>query len=368
MVYSGSWKAHLVHLEVVLQTPQKHQLYARLSKCSFGLSEVDYLGHKVSGAGVSMDADKVAAVKEWPTPVNVKQVRFFLGLTGYYRRFIRNYASVAGPLTALLKKERFSWHEAAETTFNQLKAAITAAPVFGLPDFSQPFTLETDASGIGVGAVLSQNGHPIAYFSKKMSPRMQRQSAYTRELFAITEALAKFRHYLLGHKFTIKTDQKSLKSLLDQSVQTPEQQAWLHKFIEYDFKIKYKPGKDNIVVDALSRIFFMAWSEPQSNFLQTLRQQLSSDAEIQKQMTECGQARSENKEYQVRDGLLYWKDRLVIPKQSTLIQDILKEYHSSPSGGHAGITRTLARITTQFFWSKMKEDVTQFVQQCEVCQ
>ena len=138
-------------------------------------------------------------------------------------------------MTDLLKKDSFRWNSQAEEAFSKLKSAITSAPVLALPNFQQSFILETDASGVGIGAVLSQNGHPIAYFSKKMSPRMQNQSAYTRELYAITEGLAKFRHYLLGRRFIIKTDQKSLKSLLDQSLHTPEQQQWLHKFIGYDF-------------------------------------------------------------------------------------------------------------------------------------
>lgn len=157
-----------------MKTLQVHQLYARLSKCSFGLLEVDYLGHRVSGVGVAMDVDKVQSVKDWPTPKNIKQLRGFLGLTGYYRRFIRNYATIASPLTDLLRKDAFTWSMLADSAFNQLKEAITSAPVLALPDFTQPFTLETDASGIGVGAVLSQQGHPIAYFSKKMVPRMQR--------------------------------------------------------------------------------------------------------------------------------------------------------------------------------------------------
>lgn len=129
--------------------------------------------------------------------------------------------------------------------------------------------------------MLSQQGHPIAYFSKKMVPRMQKLFAYTRELFAITETLAKFRHYLLGHQFVNKNDQKSLRSLLDWSLQTSEQQAWLHKFIGYDFKIEYKPGKENIFADALSGVFFMAWSEPQSQFLQELRTDVHKDIELQ---------------------------------------------------------------------------------------
>jgi hypothetical protein len=150
-----------------------------------------------------------------------------------------------------LRKEAFEWNDGAVEAFNNLKQAITTAPVLKLPNFDEPFTLETDASGTGVGAVLGQNGHPIAFFSKKLSLRRQKQSAYIQELLAITEALAKFRHYLLGHKFVIKTDQ--LKNLLEQSLQTPEQQAWLHKFVGFDFTIEYKPGKENVAVDALSR-------------------------------------------------------------------------------------------------------------------
>lgn len=252
LVYSPSWSAHLMHLEEVLYVLQEHKLFAKWSKCCFGLTKVDYLGHTVSGQGVEMDTSKIQAVMDWPIPTNLKQLRGFLGLTWYYRRFIRGYASIASPLTALLKKDAFNWNDAATTAVAILKKAVTQAPVLALPDFSRPFILETVASGVGVGTVLSQEKHPIAYFSKKLTPKMQRQSAYIRELFAITEAMAWFRHYLLGHKFIIRTDQKSLRSLTDQAIQTPEQQAWLHKFLGYNFTIEYKPGKDNLAADALS--------------------------------------------------------------------------------------------------------------------
>ena len=222
---------------------------------------MDYLGHIVSGQGVSMDKDKVQTVLDWPTLVNIKQLRGFLGLTRYYRKFIKSYVVITTPLTNLLMKDKFLWGVDADEAFNKLKNVITQAPVLTLPDFSKPFTLEIDASEIGVGVVLSQMQHPIAYFSKKLNVRMQKQSAYAREFFAITEAIAKFRHYLLGHKFVIKTDQKSLKSLTDQVVHTPEQQNWLHKLIGYDFTIEYKSGKENVVVDSLSRSFMMAISQ-----------------------------------------------------------------------------------------------------------
>lgn len=173
LVYSSSLKDHLYHLEVVLQILQRQQLYARFSKCSFGVKEIDYLGHTLSGSGVAMDCNKLRAVKEWPRPINLKQLRGFLGLTGYYRRFVKGYAQIAAPLTDLLKKDAFQWTVTADNAFQQLKEALTTAPVLALPKFSAPFVLETDASGSGVGAVLSQENHPITYFSKKLSTRMQ---------------------------------------------------------------------------------------------------------------------------------------------------------------------------------------------------
>ncbi|MCH79693.1 Ty3/gypsy retrotransposon protein [Trifolium medium] len=368
LIYSPSWHTHLEHLEWVLQVLQSNELYAKLSKCSFGQTEVDYLGHIVSGSGVHMDVNKIKDVLQWPTPTNIKQLRGFLGLTGYYRRFIKAYAHIAGPLTDILKKDAFMWSQEAETTFNQLKQAMTSAPVLRLPDFTKPFMLETDASGTGVGAVLGQQGNLIAYFSKKLSPRRQKQSAYIRELLAITEALAKFRHYLLGHKFIIKTDQKSLKNLLDQSLQTPEQQAWLHKFIGFDFTIEYKPGKENVPADALSRMYMLAWSEPKTQFIQELLKALPADPEIVHIMKACQQKEENYKLFTIRDGLLLWKDKLVIPNNPDMIQKILTEFHTSHIGGHAGISRTLARIQAQFYWKHMREDIKNYVQKCIICQ
>ena len=345
LVYSPSWCMHLKHLERVLQLLQQNKLYAKFSKCSFGQQQVDYLGHTVSATGIAMDESKIKAVMAWPVPKNLKQLRGFLGLTGYYRRFIKHYATLAGPLTELLKKDSFHWSEATKKAFNTLKTALTQGPVLALPNFSIPFHLEIDASGMGIGAVLTQGKHPIAYFSKKMSPAMQRQSAYVRELYALTEAVAKFRHYLLGHKFILRTDQKSLRTLMDQNLQTPEQQRWIHKLLGYEFSIEYKPGKDNIPADALSRSFYAAWSQAVPTIVTQLQQAQSTDRDIQTLITEYVNNSGDQPNYSIHQGLLLWKNRIVILVGHELIQTILKEFHSSIIGGHAGVSRTLARIT-----------------------
>lgn len=191
LVFSPTWLAHLQHLEVVLHKLHQHKLFAKLSKCSFGLSQVDYLGHTVSALGVAMNKDKVQAVLQWPCPQTLKQLRGFLGLTGYYRRFIKGYAVIANPLTNLLK-DSFTWDDSATLAFERLRTTLTQAPVLALRDFSKPFVLETDASGMGFGVVLSQDSHPIAFFSKKLNATMQKQSTYAREFYAITAAIAKF--------------------------------------------------------------------------------------------------------------------------------------------------------------------------------
>lgn len=175
LVYSSTWSAHLQHLARVLQTLRQHVLFVKLSKCFFGMTQVDYLGHTISRQGVAMEKNKIEAVLAWQHPTNVKQLRGFLGLNGYCRRFIKGYAALAAPLFNLLKKDDFLWSPATEAAFVQLKQAITSAPVLTLPDFSKLFVLETDASGIGIGAVLSQDNHPVAFFSKKLAPRYLRQ-------------------------------------------------------------------------------------------------------------------------------------------------------------------------------------------------
>lgn len=160
----------------------------------------------VSAAGIAPDPSKISAMLDWPIPTSTTDLRGFLGLTGFYRRFIRGYAQLAAPLTTLLRKDNFFWNDEATRAFNTLKQVMTTAPVLTPLDFDIPFCLETDASGAAMGAVLSQCSHPIAFFSKIFCPRLQHSSTYVRELHAITAAVRQWRHYLLGHPFVILTD------------------------------------------------------------------------------------------------------------------------------------------------------------------
>lgn len=214
-------------------------------------------------------------------PTSPTALRRFLELIGFYRKFIKGYATLAAPLTNLLQKDQFQWSPTADSGFQNLKLMMTRAPVLVTPNFSIPFTIETYASSFAIGAVLIQDKHPIAYYSKVLCPRLQRASAYVWELHAITSSVRKWRHYLLGSPFTILTDHKSPKDLMSQVIQTLEQQTYLSKLLGYDYMIKYKPGTTNVVVDALSRISpsegtCFSLSVPHSDFLDKLRSTLFS--------------------------------------------------------------------------------------------
>lgn len=189
---------------------------------------------------------------QWPTPRDFKSLRGFLGLTGYYRRFVKGYGLIARPLTELLKNNTFWWNDSANAAFEELKQIMTSLPVLTMPDFSKQFVIETDTSSKGVGVVLMQNEKPIANFSQKLSTRAQQKSAYERELMAMVLSIKKWRHYLLGKHFVVRTNQQSLQFLTEQNLLGGEQIKWTSKLLGFDFEVKYKPGCSNRVADALS--------------------------------------------------------------------------------------------------------------------
>jgi len=198
LIYSTSWTEHLQHLRAVFDVLREHQLHLKRSKCAFASLSVQYLGHVISAEGVTMDSSKVEAVQAWPQPRSSRGLRGFLGLAGYYRRFIQNFGSIAAPLTQLLKQDAFQWPVAAEAAFAALKAALSDAPVLHLPDFSKEFVVDCDASGSGFGVVLHQGAGPLAFFGRPFAAQHLKVAAYERELIGLVQAVRHWRPYLWG--------------------------------------------------------------------------------------------------------------------------------------------------------------------------
>jgi hypothetical protein len=236
LVYSPTLDIHVAHLREVFLILLDHKLFAKMSKCSFAQNQIEYLGHIISDKGVATDPQKTAAMLNWPVPTTPTELRGFLGLTGYYRKFVKNYGIMAKPLTSLLQHKTFSWTTDAQSSFDQLKQAMSTTPVLALPDFSEVFEIETDACDTGIGAVLSQKGHPIAFYSKALSVATRKLSIYEKEFLAVLMAVDRWRCYLQRGLFIIRTDHKSLCYLQDQTLSTEMQRKAMTKLAGLTFK------------------------------------------------------------------------------------------------------------------------------------
>ncbi|KAA0063300.1 Ty3/gypsy retrotransposon protein [Cucumis melo var. makuwa] len=372
LVYSKGMEEHRQHLEVVLEILRESELYANFDKCHFAKTRISYLGHYISMKGIEVDPEKIRAVKEWPAPSNVREMRGFLGLTGYYRRFVQNYGSISAPLIQLLKAGAYKWTEETEAAFEKLKKAMMTLPVLAMPDFNLPFEIESDASGFGVGAVLVQAKRPVAYFSKVLSMRDRARPVYERELIAVVWAVQRWRPYLLGRKFTVKTDQRSLKFLLEQRVIQPQYQQWIAKLLGYSFEVLYKPGLENKAADALSRIGPTAHlnqlTAPALLDVEVIQREVRKDPALREIISLIEEQGIEIPRYTCHQGILKFKGRLVLSKTSILIPTIMHTYHDSVFGGHSGFLRTYKRMAGELYWKGMKKDVQKYCDECMICQ
>jgi hypothetical protein len=339
LVYSSSWTEHLQHLRVVLEVLRAHDLHVKQSKCSFATETVAYLGHVISADGVAMD--HMRAVSSWPQPRSARGLRGFLGLAGYYRRFIKDFGTIAGPLTQLLKKDAFLWSDAASTAFDALKQALTAAPVLHLPHFTRDFVVDCDASGSGFGAVLHQGDGPIAYFSRQFAPRHLKIAAYERELIGLVQAVRHWRPYLWGRPFVVRTDHYSLKFMLDQHLSTIPQHNWISKLFGYDFRVEYHPGRLNTVADALSKMHgnesISALSAPSFQFYDDIRREIEEIAALTALHDAIAKG-EHGDQWSVTDGLIRHSGKVFFPSSSSHLQTAL---HMAHTAGHEGIQKTL---------------------------
>lgn len=279
-------------------------------------------------------------------------------------------------MTELLKKGKLVWSNQAKRAMAELKTAITTTPVLALPDFNQVFHVECDVSGGGVGAVLTQNKKPIAFFIKALSESSLNKSIYEKELMALVLAIQQWRPYLLGRRFVVHTDQHSLKYLLEQRITTYNQQHWIAKVMGYDFEVVYKTGSSNKVADALSRKGEGGLEEAElrvvsksywQDFQEVLRE-VERDEVLGKITSDIKRDPNCHAAYTLENDRLHYKGRLVISANSVWIPKLLAEFHVTSTGGHSGVFRTYRRIAQSLYWVCTKKDVTDFVAGCVICQ
>lgn len=386
VIVSEDFTQHLAVLVRISEQFRKANLTLNVSKSHFCVTRVKYLGYVIGDGGISTDPEKVSAIRNWPTPKNVKQVRGFLGIAGWYRRFIENFSSVVFPITETLSsKKKFSWTPDAHRAFEQIKTLLSSSPVLINPDFSKKFYLHCDASDYGIGAVLVQmdeegNERPVAFMSRKLNSAQRNYSVTERECLAAVEAIQKFRCYLELQEFEVITDHSSLVWLMRQPNLSGRLARWVLKLQAFKFTVSHRKGRDNVVPDALSR----------SNYDEILEIELTGPeidlsspcfdaSDYQNLRTKISGNQDKYPDVKIIDGFVYirtehydgheendqtcWK--LWIP--IGLRQDLLSRFHNSPTASHGGMSKTINLIRRHFFWPGLVRDVRDYVRNCMTC-
>ena len=421
IIYANSQTELLQRLDTVLARLKQHGLKVKPSKCILFRKQIQFLGHLVDANGIQPLPEKVQAIRDWPTPRCLKDVRSFVGMAGYYRKFVHNFALLAEPLTRLTKQNvKFSWSQEAEQSFNRLKQALLDAPILAFPYPDRMCILDTDASDLAYGAVLSQSvdgqERPIAFFSKIMNAAQMRYCATRRELLAAVASLQHFRHYLLHVPVVLRTDHHSLKWL--QTFRRPEgiSARWLETLAEFDLKIEHRPGRIHSNADGLSRqMCRQCWGKiPKPQWFDELQRadecavplgmhilqllpELSTDdlTQLQAQDSVLGQIIQwiENDHVPSMDdlrgiapeGRKLWDVRhqlqlrtnvlihmtndgttqLVVPH--ALRKRLFDTAHAGPLAAHLGYDRTLAQLRKNYYWPGQAKDIRLWCQGCDIC-
>ena len=401
LVYSDSVEDHKDHLQQVFDRLRQHGLRLKPSKCAFGLPEVKVLGYVLSAEGVTADPDKVSTIVDLPQPRSVRDIRSFLGMTGYYRHCMPEYARVAEPLLDLTRKHsQFKWSDKCTEGFQKLKDLLVSSYVMAAPDTTLPYKLYTDACDYSVGAILVQEHEDgvervIHYLSHALSPAQRRWAVIEREAYAVIYAIQKLRPYLYGSRFTIYTDHKPLKSLFTKEMANTKIQRWSVLLAEYGAEIKYREGKNNVRADMLSRIRHTPeqvavldteeWVDPDS--LKDEGDQeaspwqydgLDMQAVAKEQRNEYPTQwddglDSENENYDIINGVLFSSrppndtaatyPRLLLP--SRYHQEVISRAHKEV--GHMAYWKTSRRLIEAYVWPRLRSTVKKFITKCPVC-
>ncbi|GBG71317.1 hypothetical protein CBR_g8739 [Chara braunii] len=380
LVFSKTLEEHQGHLRQVLEKLREANSKINAKKCDWAKTQVLYLGHVLDGNGVKPEDSKIAAIKDWSTPRTLTELRSFLGLANYYRKFVRNFSTIVAPLRRLLKKETiWKWDKDCTSAMKKLKQALIEYPVLKVVDPSLPFVVTTDASQYGIGVVLQQNdGHgyrPVEFMSARMPSEKVATSTYERELYALRQALDHWKQYLLGRHFKVYSDHETLRWLRTQAKMTPKLTRWAAEIDQYDFELKPVKGKYNVVADALSRRadYFGAivhYLDIGKDLQQKIREAYAQDPIYSGLLKRVKEALETEPNYRTTEGLLFEKtnvfDRLCIPSSEEIRSLILGECHDTE--GHFGWQKTLANLMRAYTWPGMKNDCVEYVRSCKVCQ
>ncbi|MCO5605186.1 hypothetical protein L7F22_059366 [Adiantum nelumboides] len=368
IVFSKNGAEHRDHLLQVFQALQHHKLVINAKKSEFFLPKIHFLGHIVSAAGVQMDLAKIQAIRNWPDLKNVHEVRSFLGLCSYYRRYVRKFAEIASLLHMLTQKGvPFSWGVTEVTAFQTLKDKMTTGPVLILPDLQKSFEVYCDACGRSLGAVLMQEGRFIAYESRMFSKPEMTTQIYEKELLAVIHALTQWQHYLLGADFTVFTDHQSLRYFLSQKQLSEKQMRWTNILSQFHFQIVHVQGLKNVVADALSRKpLVQAISMLHPSTFEDMVDQYAKETNFADIFTRIWDGESTIAGYSLRERYLMRKTMLCV--RQPLREKVMTECHCPPYTGHRGIVTTMKGVERYFYWPRLKKDVEEFVPSCLVCQ
>ena len=407
VVFSKNQEEHYKHLQIVLQLLREHELYANVAKCKFLQPELHFLGHVVSATGLHVDPKKIALVKDWPAPTNVQELQKFLGFANYFHKFVWGWALLVVDMQGLLnKKSPFIWTDACEKGFTGLKDALCSAPVLRLPDLNKPFEVIADACGVGLGAVLMQDGQPVAFDGKRLTPAEQNYDVGEQELLAVIHALERWRCYLDGVTFTVVTDHSPNTFFTTKKLLSPRQARWAQRLSPYSFNWQYRPGRKN-VADPSSRhptftanlilAAITAHMAPDmrpavvaaAHFLtHACASAHATDADTEAENADAADAEKDRLSQilqgyetdpwfaklanrlmlQVQGGVYYRHGALVIPDVPELKKEILHELHDANYAGHIGAERTLHNVNRMYWWPRMADEVAEYVKGCLVCQ
>ena len=387
LVFSNTFEEHLDHLKQFFERIRKFNLRLGIEKCHFLCSEVRYLGHLIGGDGIKPDPDKIKAVENFKTPKSVKDIQSFLGLTGYYRTFVKDYAFIADPMTKLLRKNaKFDWNDDCDKAFQRLKQALITAPI--LAQFKEDAENEIfcDACGYGMSAILGQvqDGRHvvISYNSKLFNPQQLKYSITEKECLALVYAVKKYRHFIYGSPFTVYTDHNPLQFLMKIKNPNGRLTRWSMLLMEYDFTVEYKPGKKHQNADTLSRYPVDHPDEEEEEIVLLLNETIDlvsyqKTDEWCKRLRNLIESRSKNSnKYVIKDEIIYRKSYdsnhnpiLLICLPKKLRKQVLKDLHDSEIGGsHLGTLKTYYKVRRRFFWPNCEKTVRSYIRNCTSCQ